>query len=135
MPISPTDAYATDLAFIHDQGWGDFARRSTPGLLRALRDNGIRDGKIVDLGCGSGIWARALADAGYEVVGVDISPAMIELARRSVPEAQFHVASCFAFRIPPCRAVTALGEVFNYLFDPKTPWPRYVKSARGRMMH
>lgn len=120
--LSPTihaDAYGTDLAFVHDQGWADFARRSTPGLLRALRQNRIRDGKVIDLGCGSGLWARGLADSGYQVVGVDISPAMIELARQRVPEAEFHVASCFDFRVPACQAVTALGEVFNYLFDPR----------------
>ena len=52
-----------------------------------------------------------------ERVGLDISPAMIEIARRRVPEAEFHVQSFLQFRLPTCRAVTALGEVFNYLFD------------------
>jgi SAM-dependent methyltransferase len=79
----------------------------------------MTEGVVVDLGCGSGIWARALTDAGYEVVGVDISSAMIELARQRVPEATFHVRSFVEFPMPACRAVTALGEVFNYLFDPK----------------
>src|SRR5947209_4041797 len=84
-------AYATDLAYIHDQGYGQFARDSAPGVLKILRQNGIKDGPVVDLGCGSGIWARALVDVGYRVIGVDISPAMIDLARRRVPEAEFHV--------------------------------------------
>jgi SAM-dependent methyltransferase len=113
------DAYQSDLAYVHDTGFGGFARGSSPGLLSLLRQNGITVGVVVDLGCGSGIWARALADAGYKVVGVDISPAMIELARPRVPEARFHVHSFVEFPIPACRAVTALGEVFNYLFDPK----------------
>jgi len=43
---------------------------------------------------------------------------MIELARQRVPKARFHVGSFVEFRLPACRAVTALGEVFNYLFDP-----------------
>src|SRR5262249_27006751 len=98
---------------------GNFARASSPGVLQLLRQNGINEGRVVDLGCGSGIWAKALADAGYQVLGVDISPAMVELARKQVPSAEFHVASFVDFRLPPCRAVTALGEVFNYLFDPK----------------
>lgn len=115
--MSNTKAYEEDLAFIHDQGYGGFARGSAPGLLSHLRRAGVDDGRIVDLGCGSGIWARKLVDAGYQVVGVDISLAMIEIARRRVPEAEFHVESFLQFRIPPCRAVTALGEVFNYLFD------------------
>jgi len=110
-------AYESDLAYIHDQGYGGFARGSAPGLLKHLRETGIRDGRIVDLGCGSGIWARELVDAGFEVVGVDISAAMIEIARQRVPEAEFHVKSFLQFPVPPCRAVTSLGEVFNYLFD------------------
>jgi len=65
------DAYETDLAYIHDRGFGDFARRSAPGLLKLLRQNGIVDGLVVDLGCGSGIWAHQLANAGFQVMGVD----------------------------------------------------------------
>jgi SAM-dependent methyltransferase len=110
-------AYASDLAYVHDRGFGAFARGSAPGLLKLLRRHGITGGRVVDLGCGSGIWARALTDAGYDVLGVDISPSMIELARQRVPEAEFQVASFFQFPFPACRAVTALGEVFNYCFD------------------
>jgi SAM-dependent methyltransferase len=113
-----SEAYQEDLAYIHDTGFGDFARASAPGLLTLLRDNGVRAGRVVDLGCGSGIWARELFNAGYEVIGLDISPAMIALARRRVPEARFHAGSFLRFQIPECQAVTALGEVFNYLFDP-----------------
>lgn len=109
--------YDTDLAYIHDVGYSGFARGSAPGLLEQLRQAGIENGRVVDLGCGSGIWARELVDAGYDVVGVDLSEAMIEIARQRVPEAEFHVGSFLQFPIPPCRAVTALGEVFNYLFD------------------
>ena len=81
--------YARDLATIHDAGFGGFARDAAPGLLRRLRRAGIHDGLVVDLGCGSGIWARALTDAGYDVLGVDQSEAMLEIARRQAPEAQF----------------------------------------------
>lgn len=111
--------YDNDLAYIHDRGFGKFAAGSAPGLLKLLHRHGIREGVVVDLGCGSGIWARTLLDSGYRVIGLDISPAMIELARQRAPEASFHVRSFLEFPIPACRAVTALGEVFNYLFDLK----------------
>jgi SAM-dependent methyltransferase len=42
---------------------------------------------------------------------------LIEIARRRVPEAEFHVKSFLHFRLPACQAVTALNEVLNYLFD------------------
>jgi SAM-dependent methyltransferase len=129
--MTHADAYQSDLAYIHDTGFGGFARGSSPGLLSLLRQNGITQSVVVDLGCGSGIWARQLADAGYQVIGVDISPAMIELARQRVPKARFHVGSFVGFRIPSCRAVTALGEVFNYLFDPKNSLQTLRRVCQG----
>jgi len=112
-----TDSYAADLAYIHDAGFGDFARGAAPYLLKIIGQQQSSSRVVVDLGCGSGILARALADAGYDVVGVDTSAAMIEIARRRVPQAEFHVASYAGFPLPPCRCVTAIGEVFNYSFD------------------
>src|SRR5918995_6203519 len=112
-----TEWYREDLAYIHDVGHADFALESAPGILEILAQNGIRDGLVVDLGCGSGLWARELIDAGYRVLGIDISEAMIEISRERVPEAEFSVGSLFEAEIPPCVAVTALSEVLNYLFD------------------
>ena len=111
------DAYKGNLAYIHDVGFGDYARNSAPGLLEMLRQGGIASGLVVDLGCGSGLWARELADAGYDVLGLDISAAMIEIARKRVPQAEFQEGSLLKANLPPCAAVTSLGECFNYLFD------------------
>jgi SAM-dependent methyltransferase len=109
--------YGNDLAYIHDTGHGDFARNAAPAILKMLRGAGIDDGLIVDLGCGSGIFARALTDAGYDVLGIDQSQEMLRIARRRAPRARFRRASLFDTALPPCAAVTALGECFNYLFD------------------
>src|SRR5688572_3051617 len=110
-------AYGTDLAHVHDAGFTDFATGSAPYLLGHLRRAGIRSGLVVDLGCGSGAWARSLTRAGYEVLGIDQSRAMIALARRHAPAARFRVGSFLKASLPECGAVTALGEVFNYTFD------------------
>jgi len=111
------NAYNRDLAYVHDVGFGRFAEQSAPGVLNILRCNGISSGLIIDLGCGTGLWARRLADAGYGVLGIDLSPHMIALARRRVPEGIFRTASFLDGDFPPCAAITALGEGFNYLFD------------------
>jgi SAM-dependent methyltransferase len=111
-----TDWYKEDLAYVHDVGHARFALETAPGMIRILERSGVRSGLVVDLGCGSGILARELVDAGYGVVGIDISEAMIEISRRRVPEAEFRVGSLFEVEIPPCDAVTAVGEVLNYLF-------------------
>jgi SAM-dependent methyltransferase len=112
-----TRGYGHDLAYIHDVGFGHFARGAAPFLLRLLRQKGKTDGLVVDLGCGSGILAKELRDSGYRVLGFDLSPAMIDIARERVPTADFRVRSFLSAKLPRCAAVTAIGEILNYLFD------------------
>lgn len=111
--------YREDLAYIHDVGHADFALRSAPGILEILGEHRVPEGLVVDLGCGSGLWARELLRVGYRVLGIDISEAMVEIAREKAPGAEFRVGSLFEAPIPRCDAVTAVSEVLNYLFDPE----------------
>jgi SAM-dependent methyltransferase len=112
-----TDAYRDDLAYIHDAGYGGTARAAGPVLVEAMRQRGLDRGLVIDLGCGSGILSRAVADAGYDVLGIDLSPAMIALARDRVPGGSFRVGSLQSTGLPNCIAVAAVGEPLNYLFD------------------
>ncbi len=112
-------SYREDLAHINDAGFSDFAHGASPGLLALLRREGVKNGLVVDLGCGSGHWARTLTDAGYEVLGVDLSPAQIQLAKQRAPNARFETESLLTVAIPACNAITAIGEIVNYQFDPK----------------
>jgi SAM-dependent methyltransferase len=111
------EAYKSDLTYIHDVGHGDLARAAAETLIESLRRRGRMEGRIVDLGCGSGILAELLLDAGYDVLGYDLSEAMIGTARRRAPRADLRVGSFLDAEIPPAIAVTAIGEVFSYLFD------------------
>ncbi|GGL00277.1 methyltransferase [Sphaerisporangium melleum] len=62
---------------------------STEWILRKLRPGA----RVLDVGCGTGLpTARQLVDAGCEVTGIDISPVMLDLARRNVPEADLRRA-------------------------------------------
>jgi SAM-dependent methyltransferase len=47
--------------------------------------------RVLDIGCGTGIAAAAAVGEGRIVMGVDGSQAMLEIARREVPEATFEV--------------------------------------------
>ncbi|HEY6392260.1 MAG TPA: class I SAM-dependent methyltransferase [Bryobacteraceae bacterium] len=93
--------------------------KAAPGLLRILRKNGVTDGLVVDLGCGSGRWAAELNRAGYRVLGVDQSAAMIGLARKIAPDSRFKIASLLRAALPSCDAITSIGECLNYCFDEK----------------
>lgn len=55
----------------------------------AIRRVGIEPGsKVLDIGCGTGVFLRAAADLGAEAFGLDASQPLLDLARVRVPEAQ-----------------------------------------------
>ena len=116
-----SEFYAADLAYIHDAGFGGDARKAAPGVIRRLREIGRSGARIVEIGCGTGILTQKLVQAGYQVVGIDLSPAMIRLARGRAAGAKLRVASWVDFTPPACDAIVAVGECFNYLStDPRT---------------
>ncbi len=61
--------------------------------MRSLIPLPLSDLTILDAGCGSGAQAQWLLDNGADVIGVDLSPAMVEEARRRCSErGRFFVA-------------------------------------------
>jgi len=109
--------YRDDLAFIHDAGFLSYAEHGADVVVAVLAHAGLAGGLVVDLGCGSGATAARLSDDGYDVLGIDRSPAMVALARRRARRARFRIGSFVDAPLPPCIAVTAIGEVVNYVFD------------------
>lgn len=70
-------------------------------LVEALE---LRPGRrVLDVGCGPGRHARALAERGIEVVGVDISPRFVELAADGAPAGA-------SFQVGDARALTFDAE-------------------------
>jgi len=71
----------------------DRLNREIPFLLKEIK--AIGGSEVLDVGCGTGSHARALAAEGIRVVGIDTSPAMIEKAqaRPHVEGARFEVAT------------------------------------------
>ncbi|GAB1532877.1 MULTISPECIES: class I SAM-dependent methyltransferase [Brevibacillus] len=57
-------------------------------------------GRVLDLCCGSGRHSRALARRGYEVVGVDLSPVLLQLAEEQNTYPQLSFARCDMRDIP-----------------------------------
>jgi SAM-dependent methyltransferase len=65
-------------------------------LLDRFADQVRGHGVVLDLGCGPGHVARYLHRRGVKVVGVDLSPGMIEIARDRTPEIDFRVGDMLA---------------------------------------
>ncbi|MBQ2250255.1 MAG: class I SAM-dependent methyltransferase [Lachnospiraceae bacterium] len=49
-------------------------------LTGLLKEYGVEDGLVLDLGCGTGSLTELLAEEGYDMIGIDYSEEMLELA-------------------------------------------------------
>jgi len=112
------DLYQAEaLILVHHERFGHITRDAAQHLLKLLREGNINQGRVIDLGCGSGILTGIIAQNGYDAIGVDYSFEFIRIAREKVPQARFVVQSIYDYEFPPCMAVTCIGEVLNYYFD------------------
>lgn len=85
--------YAGEAAFVRD----------------LLRQQGIELGEILELGCGTGKHAFHLAQMGYRIQGVDMSPAMVASARAQLP---ITLKNQVAFEVGDVRSVR-LAQKFD----------------------
>src|SRR5690242_9126686 len=56
-----------------------------------------RPGRVLELACGTGVWAQRLARDASAYVGVDASPEMLEISRSRVPTGDFVEADLFSW--------------------------------------
>jgi SAM-dependent methyltransferase len=114
----PQPYYRRDLALVHHLGYGFHADACAPGIVELLEPIRQRRGLVLELGCGSGALTRHLVDAGHRVVATDASPAMLELARQAVPDAEeIRLLTLPDDPLPECDAVVSVGHVLSYLPD------------------
>jgi SAM-dependent methyltransferase len=73
-----------------------FDREVLDRLTERLRGRGV----VCDMGCGPGHIARYLADRGLTVVGVDLSPGMLEQAAALNPDIEFYRGNMLALEEP-----------------------------------
>ncbi|MET7518487.1 class I SAM-dependent methyltransferase [Streptomyces sp. NPDC005480] len=75
-------------------GMGDIRRHPwLKASIDAFAETVGELGPVLDVGCGPGTVTGYLAERGLDVSGVDLSPRMIENARRLHPHCRFSVAS------------------------------------------
>lgn len=130
--MSRPDRYRPDLALVHDLGFGGHADLCAPGILRLLEPVRRREGLVVELGCGSGALTRHLVAAGHRVLATDASPAMVDLARQRVPDAEdIRLLTLPDDGIPAADAVVSVGHVLNYLGDEASVHRVLLDAARA----
>jgi SAM-dependent methyltransferase len=127
--MSGWGSYDEDLAHIHASGHTMLAEAAGRAIVGWLQEAGIDDGLVVELGCGTGVTARALLAAGYDVLGIDASAPMLRLARRTAPAGSYRRASLLDADLPRCAAVLAVGEVLNYTDRSLDPVFRRIRRA------
>jgi SAM-dependent methyltransferase len=99
-------------------------------LARVLRPDAAAGARALDVGCGTGIQSLRLARLGYRVLGVDLSPALLAIARAKLRQAG-HAQSVFvegdAVALPaPAAAFDAVnccGPTLSLVPD----WPRALR--------
>ena len=94
-------------------------------------------GVVADLGCGPGYVVNRLAELNVKAIGYDLSPAMIDEARRAFPGSTFHVGdlTCLdvgdaalagivarysLIHLPPARLPHVFGE-WSRILEPQAP--------------
>ena len=73
--------------------WAKIEEQQLPTYEQAIRRTGIGPGdRVLDVGCGTGVFLRAAAERGAEVSGLDASSELLGIARERVPEADIRQA-------------------------------------------
>lgn len=87
-----------------------------------LQEYGICDGLMLDLGCGTGKMTRLLAKAGYDMIGVDNSADMLEIAREEEYENTDRILYLLqdmrSFELyGTVRAIVSICDSVNYILE------------------
>jgi SAM-dependent methyltransferase len=125
------DQYAPsfEAALVDDLGYrGPALLLAAVAIARAAADRPLTFSRAIDLGCGTGLAARAFASIVDEIIGIDLSPRMIERARATGLYAEVDVAEIvegLGGRPDGCADLILAADVMVYVHD-MTPLLREV---------
>ncbi len=109
------------------------ARMAVPRVA-ALSMEGITVASVLDIGTGTGVFAEAFAAQGLAVTGIDVNAELLEVARQTVPTAQFKQAP--VEQIPFADQsfdLAFLGHVLHEADDPVAALKEARRVARLRV--
>ena len=116
------EAY-TDFASVYDE-----LMDNTPygqwcdNIVKVLGEYGINDGLVLDLGCGTGSLTQLLAAKGYDMIGVDYSEEMLNIAcqkrEKSGCDILYLNQDMREFELyGTVRAVVSICDCMNYILE------------------
>ena len=93
-------------------------------LTGLLKEQGVPDGLVLDLGCGTGSLTELLADSGYDMIGIDNSDEMLELAlekkEKSGKDILYLCQDMREFELyGTVAAVVSICDCMNYVLEPE----------------
>jgi SAM-dependent methyltransferase len=109
-------------------------QQMTRGSIDALLDGvgATRGRRLADVGCGPGPVSVAATARGCEVIGVDVSTAMLELARTAAPAAEFREGSAEALPIGDAELDAVCGNyVLPHVGHPVTAVREALRVVRA----
>jgi SAM-dependent methyltransferase len=86
-------------------------------------------GPVADVGCGPGHVTAHLHGLGIDVFGIDLSPAMIDVARRDHPRLHFEVGSMTDLQLPDA-SVAGLLAFWSFIHVPDDAVPQVLRHFR-----
>ena len=90
-------------------------------ITELLREYGIQDGLVLELGCGTGVLTRKLAAKGYDMIGVDYSEDMLEIAmdhRQEGEDILYLLQDMREFELyGTVRAAVSICDSMNYIVE------------------
>jgi SAM-dependent methyltransferase len=116
------DAY-TNFAEVYDGFMDNVPYRQWADYIQdLLREQGIRDGLVLELGCGTGSLTELLAGKGYDMIGVDNSGDMLQIAmeKREVSGSDilYLLQDMREFELyGTVRAVVSICDSMNYITE------------------
>jgi SAM-dependent methyltransferase len=90
----------------------------------------LKGRRVLDLGCGAGEHAAYFANQGLDVTAIDISPAMIALAKERSPALDARVMDMEGLDFPPS-TFDGVWAVTSLLHVPKKNVPAVIESVAG----
>lgn len=105
------EAY-TSFSQVYDLFMADVPYREWCDYIEArLGEYGITDGILLDLGCGTGKMTRLMADKGFDLIGIDLSAEMLEIAREANGESCVEGRSAILYLLQDMREFELYGTV------------------------